>query len=345
MLSFRQTFQYHPNIGHTFVPGLKMRVPHENGGYRVQVNQAGFRNDREFEAQRKPGLFRILVFGDSLTAGQPVSNKDRYSDQLEKLVPGVEVYNFGLDGSGTDQQYLVYQEFAPRYQHGLVVIGIYIENIRRILAHYRIYHKRVLNRMGVDVEGEGERTIFAKPYFTLGADGELIRHHLPVPRDPYNEKDLPPEEQQAVDHGGPLVLLRKGINQLGLRDVVQKLTHSQPFPAYDDPNSAGWTMMRAILKQWIKDSMVPVVICPVPVYRHVEETTDPSGYQARFGELAAETGAIVHDPLPDFWQLPIAERRSFRYKTDIHPGARFHHVLAQSLARAVQPLVEKRSAA
>jgi carbamoyltransferase len=333
---FRQTFQYHPNIGYLFVPGLKMRVAHEGGGYLVQVNQAGFRSDKEFEAQKKPGTFRILVFGDSVTAGQPVSNKYRYTDLLETMIPGLEVYNLGLSGSATDQQYLIFQEFAHRYDHDLVVVGLYIENIRRVVAHYRTYRNF-----------EDKQNIFAKPYFTLGAKGELVRHHYPVPKEPFDDESLPQEEREFVDRGGPLELLRKGIGQLGpaVKEMVQKVTRYQPFPAYDDPNSLGWQLMRAVLTHWVKESSQPVVILLIPVYRHVEETTDPSAYQTRFKELGAETGAIIHDPLPDYWRLSMAERRSFRYKKDVHPGPGSHRVLAESLARCIQPLMTEKAKA
>ena len=44
---------------------------------------------------------RVLVFGDSFTAGDGVSNGSRYSDVLETLLPPpTEVHNFGLPGSG-----------------------------------------------------------------------------------------------------------------------------------------------------------------------------------------------------------------------------------------------------
>jgi lysophospholipase L1-like esterase len=334
LMLFRQTFQYHPNIGYTFVPGLKMRVEHEGGGYLVRVNGAGFRNDREFEAHKRPGTFRILLFGDSVTAGQGVSNKDRYSDLLETMVPGLEVYNLGMSGSGTDQQYLIFQEFAHRYEHDLVVIGVYIENIRRIVAHYRP-HRNLQDHL----------KIRAKPYFTLSDREELVRHHFPVPREPLDEKDMPPEERETVDHGGPLGLLRGVFDHLSptvkgrVTEIARKVTWIQPFPAYDDPNSFGWRLMRAILVQLIKESAVPVVICPIPVYRHIEELTDPTSYQARFRELTASTGALLHDPLPDYWRLSMAERKSLRFKTDIHPSPSSHRVLAQSLARCIQPLV------
>src|SRR5262245_19452241 len=105
----RQLFEYHPRFGYRFIPELKARIDHEGGGYLVKVNRAGFRCDHELAPMKCEGSFRVLLFGDSYTAGDGVSNRDRYGDVLEKLVPSLEVYNFGLSGSGTDQQYLIWR--------------------------------------------------------------------------------------------------------------------------------------------------------------------------------------------------------------------------------------------
>ena len=63
----RQIFEYHPVIGHRFIPNVKARVPHEGGGYLVQANEAGFRSNRPFLREREPGYRRVLLFGDSFT--------------------------------------------------------------------------------------------------------------------------------------------------------------------------------------------------------------------------------------------------------------------------------------
>ena len=49
--------------------------------------------------------------GDSNTAGDGVSNHQRYSDILSKTL-NCESYNYGLSATGTDQQLLTYRKFA-----------------------------------------------------------------------------------------------------------------------------------------------------------------------------------------------------------------------------------------
>jgi hypothetical protein len=133
----RQLLEYHPTIGYRFIPSLKTREEHEGGGFLLQSNRAGYRCRHEFEAKKDPGRFRVLLFGDSYTAGMGVSDRYRYGDVLEELVPGLEVYNFGLPGSGTDQQYLSYREDGTAYECDLVVISVMVENILRTAQRFR----------------------------------------------------------------------------------------------------------------------------------------------------------------------------------------------------------------
>jgi hypothetical protein len=326
----RQLFQYDPTIGYRFVPGLKARVLHECGGYLLRTNEAGFRCGHRFEPRKAEGARRVLLFGDSYTAGDGVSDKHRYAEVLERLLPGLEVYNFGLSGSGTDQQYLIWREVGRRFEHDVVVIAVLVENIRRVAARYRPYSTR-----------EGKRLVLAKPYFEL-ADGALELRHVPVPRDPLPEGTLEGEEFEHVDRGGRYPRLRAAVNRLapGLKDRLQSLVRFQPVPAFDRGDHPHWLLMKAILERWAAEIEKPALICPIPLYQHVEETASARGYQARFAELALPPHVRVHDPLPDFHAAPLEERRGYRFTVDCHLTPPAHEVLARSLARAVAPLLE-----
>ena len=319
----RQLFEYHPVVGYRFVPNLKARVPHESGGYLVQANEQGFRSNRPFPVGRTAGARRALVFGDSFTAGDGVSNGKRYTERLEEKLPGVEVYNYGLSGTGTDQQYLVWREFAQGVEHDAVVIAVLVENVRRVTSRYRRY-----------ADLTGRELVYGKPYYTLDA-GELTLHHMPPPREPIREEDLPPEEREAVDRGGRFHLLRQVVSAVGAKDVVQRITRYNPVPEYDAATAPAWLLMRAILTRWVRSLAKPAVLMPLPLYQHVEETSDASGYQARFRELADELGCALHDPLPDLLRYPAEQRRRFRFEKDVHPTPEGHEALAASLAPAL----------
>lgn len=346
-----QLFEYHPTIGYHFIPGMKARFEHEGGGYLVRINSTGFRSEHEYTKEKTPGKFRILLFGDSFTAGDAVSNKFRFGDVLENLLPDVEVYNFALPGSGTDQHYLIWREIAHEFEHDLVVIAAQVENIRRVAARHRL-----------SILASGEQVLLAKPYFELEADGKLTLKNTPVPKDPLKPEELPEEDKDFVDQGGRMLWLRQIVNKMGgpVKDLAQKLSHYQPLPEYDDPNGREWTLMRAILMQWVSELRKPAIIMPVPIYHYVEQTASPENYRKRFAELVAEfaefvnsedsvnsensanpaaNSVILHDPLPDYYAVPKSERRAFRFEKDIHPTPAHHRLLAESLAKAVRKFV------
>jgi carbamoyltransferase len=322
----RQIYEYHPVIGYRFIPSLRARIPSENGGYLIQVNDAGFRSNRPFAAGRVPGVPRVLVFGDSFTAGDTVPNHERYTDMLESQL-GAEVYNFGISSTGTDQQYLAWREFARGIEHDAVVIAVFVENVRRVTARYRP-HK----------DASGRYRIYAKPYYTLERDG-LRLHHVPPRLEPLELDEMPPEEQASVDSGGRFLLLRKVVAAVGAKDAMQRLTHYQPVPDYDSADTAGWRLMRAILMQWVRALDKPVVLMPLPLPQQIDEMCDASGYQARFAELAAELGCTLHDPLPHFLSYPKAQRRRLRWEKDIHFTPEGHRALAGSLAPVLAQLL------
>ena len=327
----RQLLQYDPLLGIRWVPGVKGWA---DAGFLVRVNQSGFRSDREFEPRKKPGTSRMLLFGDSFTAGHGVSNGRRYGDVLERLVPGLEVLNFGINGTGTDQHYLAFREMAPQLEHDLVMIGVYVENIRRIKARSRVW------------ASNSEATVVVpKPYFTLTEDGGLDLHNVPVPR-PTELESLSAEDRSYVDTWGARVLRRRAVNRLGPRAkrLAQWMTRYQPVPEYDHQDDPGWLLMKRILSQLIDESSVPVLIVPIPQRQHFDKVASSKAYQARFQELHDPPRSSVHDPLPHFHSYPRAERKTLRLTGDPHLSPRGHEVLAEFLAPYVRSLLTEAAA-
>jgi hypothetical protein len=327
----RQLFEYHPVIGYRFIPGLKARVEHEGGGYLVGVNQTGFRCDREFEERKTAADFRVLLFGDSYTAGDGVSNRDRYGDLLDRALSGIEVYNFGLSGTGTDQQYLIFRELAAGLEFDLVVIGVLVENIRRVVARYRPYES-----------DSGEILLSPKPYYLLDARGDLRLQQVPVPNEAVVPRDLPAADRSYVDSGGGHEWLRRlaGLLGPGVKDFLQRASHYQPLPAYDNPDDPDWKLLKAILRHWVQELKTPVVIMPIPLYQYIEETSSAANYQRRFDELRSLANVTVHDPLPDLLDYSPNERRAFRFARDCHLTPAGHRALFASLAPVVERAME-----
>jgi hypothetical protein len=333
MTQWRSVTQHHPAVGYTFIPGIKARVslPNEEAAYLIRANGQGFRCDHEFVSEKSEGRPRALLFGDSFTAGDGVSNGKRYGDLLEQLIGGLEVYNFGLPGTGTDQQYLAYQAFAASVEHDLLILAVTVENIGRVASRFRPY-----------INEHGETVVYAKPYYVLEG-GRLVLNNVPVSKEPVPKSEMGAEESKHVDRGLPFAGLRRVARHLGLRDLAQKVTHFQPVPDYRTPDNPKWLVMRAILEAWIRRSRAPVVLMPVPLFPFVEGSSDPTHYQARFREVADATGCALHDPLPDLQKYSPEERRAFRFERDVHLTPTGHAALAASLAPVVGRIIRGES--
>lgn len=319
--------RYHPSIGFTMMPDMRARVPFESGGYLVRTNAAGFRSDREFLTPRTPGKFRALMFGDSQTAGDGVCNAQRYSDIVERLVPDLEVYNYALSGTSTDQHYLTHLNCAD-VEHDLVIIGLYVANIGRVASRFARF-----------ANDQGNEVIYAKPYYSVDEEGHLVLHHVPVPKAPMTRATISAQDTAHVDWGVPHAGLRNIVKRLGVRDLVQKIVRFQPVPEYESKQDPKWLLLRRILQTWIHGSTAPVLLFLVPMWSFTEESSDPSSYQARYRELAEDTGCYLHDPLPDLWRHPPEARRAFRFKSDSHYTPSGHHALAASLAPAIETVI------
>ena len=126
--SHRQIISYNKELGHSFVPSINARLLDDKGGYFIKTNSLGFRSNIEFK-EKKEGR-RILFFGDSNTAADGVCNEERYSELLGKYFDA-EVFNYAISGTGTDQQYLIWEKFAKKIEADLIVIGVLVENIER----------------------------------------------------------------------------------------------------------------------------------------------------------------------------------------------------------------------
>ena len=330
----RRLFQYDPLISYRFIPCLKARVDHESGGYLFKTNTLGFRSKHEFNKCKEPNQKRVLIFGDSFTAGDGVSDGKRYSDILENMLPNTEIFNFGMPGTGTDQHYLIWKNFAMDIEHDLVIIGLQVHNINRIIARYRKY----LNK-------EGNTILLAKPYFELDSYGRIQLRNVPVPPEKLSIESLNSDQLEYIERTGRMIWLRSLIKKFGpsAKDFAQRLVRFQPLEAYNTRLNPAWLLMEAILQKWVSEIEKPVIICPIPLYQYIEQISSPNHYQERFRSIERIPKIFIHDPLQDFLQFPYNIRREFRFKVDQHFTPSGHKVLAESLLKSIKPLLTNNS--
>ncbi len=316
----RRILTYHPLLGHLFIPNIWARIPHEGRAYVVRTNALGLRADVDYRPHGLTGKRRILVFGDSFSAADGVSNAFRFSDLLQAWGTDLEVLNFALPGSGTDQQFLMYQELGASFSADAVLLCPLIENIRRNIAHFRLV-----------VDEGGRAGLVPRPRYRLDGRGALELCGVPVPRlwIPLEEAD--PELLRRTDLGGAFFRARRVLSHIpGVREWGVRLGVYRPFPQYERTGDPAWRLMRAILRRWIDVIPCPVILAPLPTW-HVIETERPPSYLERFRELEMRPRVRVADVLPAFRRLSPVERRACRFRRDIHPTPRGHAIIARAL--------------
>lgn len=101
------------------------------GGYtsRVSINAQGWNASRsDYRIERKPGVKRIAVIGDSYVHGAFVDTEQGFPEVLERELAArgqpVEVYRFGMDGAPLSQYLHMLRHEVLRYRPDLVVVQL-----------------------------------------------------------------------------------------------------------------------------------------------------------------------------------------------------------------------------
>jgi hypothetical protein len=151
-------YQHDRSLGWFPTPNSKKSV--EIIGRRISIahNSKGFR-DPEPVVDSRPG---IIFLGDSFVWGYNVEAEERFTERLRFRHPEWRIYNFGVAGYGTDQEYLLLQAHFQEYQPHIVFLIFCTENDH------------------IDNCANGGGRIAFKPYFTPGPHG-LQLHGVRVP--------------------------------------------------------------------------------------------------------------------------------------------------------------------
>jgi hypothetical protein len=289
---------YDSIVGWWHLPNLTAHLPLGETFHLFRSNTDGMRADRDFPKETPQGRKRIVLLGDSYTAGDGVSNGERFGDLLESYHPRLDTLNFALNGSGTDQQMLIYENFALPYQHDAIVWGICVENIGRNLCTCR---------PSFDYQ-EGKVVYRPKPYFTL-REGELQPHHQPVPLEVRPDSDLGDWSCYYPYLPGD----------------------TDAYAIYRYPEREHWQMMKALLLRLTKSAQRPVILMPLPMNCHYLEQSPPS-YMPAFESLHDPARGIhVINVLPALLAQPLTQRRNFEFPNDPHYTAAAHRLIAVEL--------------
>jgi len=294
------------------------------------------RSDREYSRDKPIGRHRIVVLGDSNTAGHGLESSERFSDLLENAYPNLDVMNFGLPGSGTDQQLLIYEEIAKRFGADAFIFAPTTHNILRNLLSLYPMGQRTQTGGVADVQTR----YWSKPYFTLNSEG-LELHNQPVPNEILSEADatklVSKEAQLRAKYEKVYGLMPRWLRKTSFLELlIRKTQYASQISEYESNSS--WLLMKSILERFREDvDPKPVFFVPLPTYRVFGRGTS-SAYLNRFAELHDPSrNSFVVDVLPYFMRLSRDDRlRRITYISDyIHYSALGNRIIADAISDAI----------
>jgi hypothetical protein len=316
--------EHDPLFGYRYVANMNLMLPRPGGGtYHFRTNSQGIRSSREYAFRKPPGVMRIVVCGDSMSAGQFVSNEHRFSEQLERRVQALEVINLSLEGSGTDQQLLLYENVGLQYEHDIVMLMPFLSNLRRNM---------VAAREAFDAK-TGAKVMRGKPRFELVGDRLELRN-VPVPKEDFGRMTT----SKSIISDSPDTFLSRQKARLSalpgmtfVKSIAYFLFPWEPFREFRDSNSAEWRLMEAIIRR-LKASAGrrPIIIVPTFYDSYVRYRMSRR-YWDRFRALDQIAGIYVIDLLPHLQKLGVDAVRCFQVPYDVHFSNYGHLVVAEVL--------------
>jgi len=101
--------------------------------FHLKTNSLGLR-DREIPFAKTPGIYRVLLLGDSMSMAEGVELEETYIKQFEKKIgtkPSgrkVETINAAIRGFGNDQEIVLFERLGRRFLPDMVILAFYEGN-------------------------------------------------------------------------------------------------------------------------------------------------------------------------------------------------------------------------
>jgi hypothetical protein len=103
-------------------------------GNGIKGNSLGYPGT-EFQHEKVPGRLRVAALGDSFAVGPAVPYADNYLKLLERELQDVEIYNFGVSGTGPREYLAILCEDVWQFRPDFVLVSVFVGNdITEIMA-------------------------------------------------------------------------------------------------------------------------------------------------------------------------------------------------------------------
>lgn len=321
-----------PDVGWRQIPSTVIWFRNQEFTVQVRTNSAGRFGPEAAEEPRR-GAPRVILLGDSFVGATQM----RYESTMAGLLPSlladagdVEVVNEGSSGYGTDQEILVLERRDARLRPDVVVLVFTVAN-------------DAWNNLW---ELESKHTTYAKPYFEVDPQGELVLRPPIAPSVGVTDglrSILSRSVLLTVVKTGlidPLTLAREQLYRLDQLGVLE-----QPAGAWE----RAWQVTSLLIVRFARDARAMgakplLVIAPDPCQVHADlcsgraALSDSTVPQDRLRDAAGRAGVPVLDLLPAFRREAASGRRLY-FARDLHWTADGQELAAREVARELAPLV------
>ncbi|MEO8609488.1 MAG: hypothetical protein ABI690_16470 [Chloroflexota bacterium] len=314
----------------------------------VQLNNFGL-HAPSYSLAKPPGIFRILIVGDSFPQGMQVNTAETFPWRLQQNLgqingKQVEVINLSIDAYGTDRELLLYAMLGWQFQPDLVLLSVYPGND--------------IQDNEIDLEALRYGYRIGRPFFTL--DNGVLDFHNSVQLDPTLYPDSPTFQWLTS-----LQTSQTAAPSENLPDHP-KVTDTNPY-TLEYPVEIGvflpedahwqnaWTITNALLLQFrnvVKLSHVPFAAFIIPDRRAIHrldwqktiddyggvlpdlQNADPTMPATKLETFLTENKIPVLNLTPDLldWTYAHADGRLY-YPDDGHFTPDGHAVTAEALAQ------------
>ncbi len=322
-------------LGQKYRPGAEAS-PYDDEARRhvaVRINSLGFR-DTEHRVDAAPGMRRVLMLGDSFTAGLSVDFEKTFPRQCEERLNATdrgrwEVIAFGVAGYGTAQELLAYETYGRQFKPDVVVLNFFAGN---------------------DVsDNSSELSTSPRPYFTL-VNGRLMAQ----PRSEARQRIAGWLNEHSWLYTWQKRQVQK-IEQYVKRSVVVNPVHRVFAADEDDQLRRAWAVTEALILRLRADVAADggtLLVSYIPFSDEVngdwwEETLrdspplrqkrwDLAGPSRRLAEFCAANRIAFASPRQLFIDRAHGERDYFKHG---HFNERGHAAYAAFLADRISSLV------
>ncbi len=287
-------FEYDEILGWKFVPNKKAEIIYP-GEIRntVKINSQGFR-DHAPSAEKKN---KLMVVGDSFVSNISVKDNEVFTEIMEVELKNCDVLNFGVNGYGQVQEYLLLQKWIDKIKPDAIILMIYLQNDL--------------------TDNTGNYWLYERPSASFGGEDSLLEIKSQSKIRPLQNTQKSPN---IFSNSHLYRLISSTVKKRGLFTETDSLYtppeyYSCRWPVSEDYNSM-YRIMEALLLKIVslgKEKDIPVVFVLAPSIIQIEDEV-----WKLFLEKYVEIEKNYNRSLPNEILMHVAHKNNL-YMIDLFP--------------------------